>query len=140
MNNSPPIPRVIARILIPPMLLYALYVQFHGEYGPGGGFQAGAIAASAIILYGLVFGVSHAQRAVPPAAVVAGMPLGVLIYGGVGIVTWALGDNYLAYGALNPDNPPAGQHLGIMLVELGVLVTVFSTMLTIFYAFTDGED
>ena len=140
MNGGPPIPRVIARILIPPMLLYALYVQFHGEYGPGGGFQAGAIAASAIILYGLVFGVSHAQRAVPPAVVIAGMPLGVLIYAGVGIATLALGDNYLAYGALNPDNPPGGQHLGIMLVELGVLVTVFSTMLTIFSAFTEGED
>ena len=140
MNNGPPIPRVVARILIPPMLLYALYVQFHGEYGPGGGFQAGAIAASAIILYGLVFGVSHAQRAVPPAVVIAGMPLGVLIYAGVGVATWILGDNYLAYGALNPADPAAGQHLGIMLVELGVLVTVFSTMLTIFYAFTEGED
>src|SRR5690606_6223810 len=32
--------RVVSKILIPPILLFALYVQFHGEYGPGGGFQA----------------------------------------------------------------------------------------------------
>jgi multicomponent Na+:H+ antiporter subunit B len=122
------------------MLLYALYVQFHGEYSPGGGFQAGAIAASAIILYGLVFGIEEAQRAVPPHLVIAGMPIGVIIYAGVGVSTWMLGGNYLAYGALNAANPIGGQHLGIMLVELGVLVTVFSTLLTIFYAFADGED
>ena len=40
------IPRVVGRLLIPFILLFGLYVQFHGEYGPGGGFQAGAIIAA----------------------------------------------------------------------------------------------
>ena len=32
--------RVVARAFIPFILLFGLYVQFHGDYGPGGGFQA----------------------------------------------------------------------------------------------------
>ena len=48
--------RVVSKLLIPYILLFAFYVQFHGDYGPGGGFQAGVIFAAAFILYGLVFG------------------------------------------------------------------------------------
>lgn len=41
--------RVVGKLLLPFVLLFALYVQFHGDFGPGGGFQAGVIAAAAII-------------------------------------------------------------------------------------------
>ena len=54
--------RVVSKLLIPYILLFALYVQFHGDYGPGGGFQAGVIFAAGIILYGLVFGLRAARR------------------------------------------------------------------------------
>ena len=57
-----PVIRVITKLIIPYILLFALYVQFHGDFGPGGGFQAGVIFASALILYGLVFGLPAAQR------------------------------------------------------------------------------
>ena len=46
--------RVATKILTPYILLFALYVQFHGDYGPGGGFQAGVIFASAFVLYTLI--------------------------------------------------------------------------------------
>ena len=42
--------RFIAKFLIPVIVLFALYVQFHGDYGPGGGFQAGVIFSVAFIL------------------------------------------------------------------------------------------
>ena len=42
--------RVGAKILIPFILLFALYVQFHGDFGPGGGFQAGVIFAAGFVL------------------------------------------------------------------------------------------
>ena len=54
--------RVVSKLLIPFILVYALYVQFHGEYGPGGGFQAGAIFASGFVLYALIFGVQTARK------------------------------------------------------------------------------
>ena len=54
--------RVIVKLVLPFMLLFALYVQFHGELGPGGGFQAGVITAGMVILYALIFGVDAAKR------------------------------------------------------------------------------
>ncbi|MGH6949140.1 MAG: Na(+)/H(+) antiporter subunit B [Kiloniellales bacterium] len=121
-------------MMLPLILLFALYVQFHGDFGPGGGFQAGVVVAGAVILYGLVFGLEAAQAVVSPAVVQAMIPLGVLIFAGTGIAGLLLGGNYLDYFVLSHD-PVHGQHLGIFTVELGVLTTVAGTMLAIFYAF-----
>ena len=53
--------RIIAKLLIPLIILFALYVQFHGDFGAGGGFQAGVIFATAFVLYDLVFGEGDAR-------------------------------------------------------------------------------
>jgi len=126
--------RVVSKLLIPFILLFALYVQFHGDFGPGGGFQAGVIFASAFILYALVFGIESARRVAPDWLVRTGVALGGLIYGGTGIASLFLGGNYLDYSVLQHD-PVHGQHLGIFLVELGVGITVSSVMTAIFFAF-----
>ncbi|MHC4958573.1 MAG: DUF4040 domain-containing protein [Planctomycetota bacterium] len=128
---------VAAKTLIPFILLFALYVQFHGDYGPGGGFQAGVIFAAGFILYGLVFG-QRLHRVAPPHRIEPLMAMGVLIYAGVGLLTMALGGNFLEYAALAPDHPQHGQHYGLLFIEFGVGVAVFSVMLTIFYSF-DGR-
>ena len=107
----------------------------HGDFGPGGGFQAGAIAAAAIVLYTLIFGRRAAEKAVPPRIVEAGIPLGVLVFAGVGVANLLMGGNYLEYNAFNPAHPVEGQHLGIILVEAGVFITVFCTLVTIFNTF-----
>ncbi len=126
--------RVIAKLLIPYIMLFALYVQFHGDFGPGGGFQAGVIFASAFILYALIFGVKTARKVAPDWLVRSGIAVGGLIFGLTGVAALALGGNYLDYSVLRPD-PVAGQHLGIFLVELGVGVTVASVMTAVFFAF-----
>jgi multicomponent Na+:H+ antiporter subunit B len=126
--------RVGAKLLIPFILLFALYVQFHGDYGPGGGFQAGVIFAAGFILSALVFGLGTVIKALPRQAAYVCGALGVAIYVGVGFVTMGLGGTFLEYGVLAHD-PTHGQHYGIMGVELGVLVTVFGVMVAIFYAF-----
>ena len=125
---------VVAKLLIPLILLFTLYVQFHGDFGPGGGFQAGVIFAAALILYALVFGLDSARRVISPGLLRVLMAGGVLLYGGVGVVSLLLGGHFLDYSFLASD-PVAGQHLGILLVELGVGITVASTMLSIFYGF-----
>jgi multicomponent Na+:H+ antiporter subunit B len=130
--------RVTAKLLIPMIMLFALYVQFHGDFGPGGGFQAGVIFASAFILYALLFGVANARRVAPAAVVRAGLAFGVLLYAGVGVAGLILGGNYLDYSVLAHD-PVHGQHLGIMLIEFGVGTTVASAMITIFFIFA-GQD
>ena len=109
-------------------------MHFHGDYGPGGGFQAGVILASSVILYALVFGLAEAKRAFPPRLIRYGMTLGVLLYGGTGVVNFILGGEFLNYSNLAHD-PSHGQHYGILAVELGVLTTVTTVMIAIFYAF-----
>ena len=61
-----PVLRVVGRALVPLILLFGLYVQFHGDFGPGGGFQAGVIFAAGLIVYALIFGLEALQQVVPP--------------------------------------------------------------------------
>ena len=129
------IPRVVTRLLMPYILLYALYVQFHGDFGPGGGFQAGVIFGAGIILYGLVFGLAAARRVARPGTLERLLALGLLLYAGVGVVTMLLGGNFLSYGALSPHHPGHGQHWCILLIELGVGISVASAMVLIFFSF-----
>jgi multicomponent Na+:H+ antiporter subunit B len=130
--------RVGSKVMIPFILLFALYVQFHGHYGPGGGFQAGVISAVAFVLYGLVFGLEPVQRVLPPGVVHTFAALGVMIYAGTGVVGLLKGGEFLNYDVLAHD-PHHGQHWGIFSVETGVVVTVFGVMVSIFYAFA-GRD
>lgn len=127
--------RVVSALLIPFILLFGLYVLFHGDYGAGGGFQAGVIFASGFVLYGLVFGVPAAQRVLPRRALWALIPLGVLLYAGVGVVSMLRGDAFLDYDSLNPGHPETGQHIGILLVETAIGVTVAAVMTSIFFSF-----
>ena len=126
--------RVIAKLLMPFMLLFALYVQFHGDFGPGGGFQAGVIAAAAVVFYSIVFGLREGRALVPDWIVEKMVAAGVLLYAGVGLAGLALGGSYLDYFVLGAD-PVTGQHRGIFWVEAGVCITVSGVMLKIFYVF-----
>ncbi len=129
-----PVLRLVGKFLIPYMLVFALYVQFHGDYGPGGGFQAGVIGAAAVIFYAIIFGLPAARRVVPEALVESMVAAGAFLYLAVGFAGLALGGNFLDYFVLGAD-PVSGQHRGIFWVELGVLITVAGVMLKIFYMF-----
>lgn len=156
--NTFPIIRVITKLLIPYILLFGMYVQFHGDFGPGGGFQAGVIFAAALILYALVYGLPAVYKVAPPRVIEKLIALGLLIYAGTGVTCMLLGGNFLDYDVLEHhfltelpaffdflpgESPhhflPSGQHLGIFLVELGVGITVTAVMTMIFYAFAERE-
>ncbi|KAA9130287.1 Na(+)/H(+) antiporter subunit B [Marinihelvus fidelis] len=126
--------RVITKFNLPLIMLFGLYVQFHGDFGPGGGFQAGVIVAAAFILYALVFGLEHARDVAPVGVLKTLSALGVLVYGGTGVVNMLLGGNFLDYNTLSPAHPAHGQHYGILAIELGVGITVASTLVLIFFA------
>ena len=134
MNSREVIIKIVSKKLIPLILLFALYVQFHGDFGPGGGFQAGAIFSAGFILYSLVFGFDKLVSAVSPRVLELISVTGVLLYIGVGFLCMILGGEFLNYSVL-ADTQVAGQHLGILLVEFGVFLTVFSVLLLIFYCF-----
>jgi multicomponent Na+:H+ antiporter subunit B len=127
--------RVVTKLLVGTIILYAFYVQFHGDYSPGGGFQAGVIMAVAFIIYGVVFSLREAMKVLPPWVVHKMMALGVLVYAATGVYSLLVGYEYLDYGALTPAHPEHGQHWGILIVELGVGITVTGVMVSIYYAF-----
>jgi len=128
------IPRVAGRLLIPFILLLGLYIQFHGEYGPGGGFQAGAIIAAAVILYALLEGEQHALKILPQPVLTGLMAGGAILYGGIGVIGMLLGGNFLDYSVLAADSVK-GQQRGILLIEAGVGMTVTGVLLSIFHSF-----
>jgi multicomponent Na+:H+ antiporter subunit B len=131
--------RFITKYLFPVIALFALYVQFHGDYGPGGGFQAGVILSVAFILYAMVFGIEVLEQVLPLGLLRILASTGVLIYAGTGVATLLMGGDFLDYDILSL-HPIQGQHIGIMVIELGVGITVSSVMLIIFYAFTDRRN
>ena len=126
--------KILAKFLIPVIVLFALYVQFLGDYGPGGGFQAGVIFSVAFILYAIVFGLETAEQVIPFRVLRVLASLGAMIYASTGFATLLLGGRFLDYDVL-ADDPVAGQHLGILIIELGVGITVSAVMLMIFFAF-----
>ena len=127
--------RIVAKMLIPLILLFGLYVQFHGEYGPGGGFQAGVIFASAFFLYAMLYGMNAARKVIDNYLVQVLAALGVLIYGTTGVVSLLSGKNFLDYSVFSAD-PIHAQHLGIIFIELGVGLTVATVMIIIFFTFS----
>ena len=71
-------------------------------------------------------------RVLPPRALELVFASGVLLYAGVGAYALLQGGNFLDYDMLDPHHPQHGQHLGLLLIEFGVGLTVASGMLIIF--------
>ena len=127
--------RVVTKLLVGTIILFAFYVQFHGDFSPGGGFQAGVIMAVAFILYGIVFGLDEVQKVFPAWVVHKLVALGVLVNAGTGVWNMLLGYEFLHYGSIDPHHMSHGQHLGILYVEAGVGITVTGVMVAVYYAF-----
>lgn len=126
--------RIIAHLLIPLIMLFALYVQFHGDYSPGGGFQAGVMFASAWILFVLIYGLKTGLEVIPERTMFVLSAAGPLLYGTIGLLGVFLGGRFLDFEPLL-DDPEAAQQAGIILIEFGVGVTVANVVMLIFTMF-----
>ena len=136
--NDDPILRVCTKIIVGPIILFGLYVQFHGDYGPGGGFQAGVIVAAGFILHSLIFGLKEGRKLVSENLNLNIMILGVLLYGGDGLISLYFNTEFLNYSILAHDSKH-GQHIGILLIEFGVGLTVAGVMLILFHLFSSWK-
>jgi multicomponent Na+:H+ antiporter subunit B len=126
--------RVVGKQIIPAILLYACYIQAHGDFGPGGGFQAGVVFASGLMLYMLLVGIDEAEKVIKPKALERLIALGLLIYGGTGVLNILQGGAFLDYRTMAHD-AVHGLHYGILAVELGVGITVTAVITTIIFTF-----
>lgn len=135
--------KTTARILIPFIQLYALYVIMHGHYSPGGGFQGGVILGASIVLYLITHGLSERGERLSKKFLSIISSMGVIIYAGVGFLSLILLSNYLDYSALAGIlnvTPPDAQSIGILIVEIGVAITVMTIMVLIFIMITTGKN
>jgi len=131
---------LVSRTLSPFIMLFALYVVFHGHYSPGGGFQGGTMLAAAVILIRLAAGSELAHLQFPREL---GTPLGaagVFIYFGTGLATMLGGGRFLDYAFLPlAGTAPALRSLGILLVEVGVGLAVLGILTAIFDDLLEGS-
>lgn len=137
--------RYIAHRAVPFIQLYALYVLGHGEDGPGGGFQGGVIFASSFVLIALAFGYTRGVREAPQKIMDILSPTGAMLYAGIGLLCLVLGGSFLGYEAFlgagaDQHAKHMAHHFGLMGIEMGVMLTVSASMVTLFFEMARPDD
>ena len=139
-KDNNPIVSLVSRVVSPFIMLFALYVIFHGHYSPGGGFQGGTMLAAAVILVRLAAGREVSQLQFKKSW---GTPLGsvgVFIYFFTGFVAMLMGGNFLDYGFLPLGTEPAvTRSWGILFIEIGVGLAVMGILVAIYDDLLEGD-
>ena len=123
-----------ARVTVPFIFLFGMYVVAHGHYSPGGGFQGGAIMAASVMLLRLSLGKERSQKIFPTKVAIVLGAIGLIIYAGTGLITLFFGGMYLDYSHLPLFEMHEAElrYFGILFVEIGVAMGVYGVMITIF--------
>ncbi len=136
--------RTTARLIIPFIQVFALYVIAHGHHSPGGGFQGGVILGACLVLYAIAFNLRSAILQIGERLAILFCALGVFIYAGTGVLSLFFSANYLDYSALVPlwgldfsDSVLARSH-GILIVEAGVGMAVMGVMIILYYTLSSA--
>jgi multisubunit Na+/H+ antiporter MnhB subunit len=124
------------RLLMPLLLLFALFLLFRGHNAPGGGFVAGLVVAAAFVLHAIAFGVAASRRALlvaPPRLLPVGLSV-ALVSGAPAVVA---GLPFMT-GVWTTVGGPSGLALGTPLVfDIGVFLAVVGVVLTIVFTLLD---
>lgn len=131
-----------ARFLTPYIMVFGLYVIFHGHYSPGGGFQGGALLAAAILLIRVATGRRVSRLQIREFATTPLAVIGVIIYFATGFAAMITGGYFLDYGQLPiPGMEPMWlRYTGILIIEVGVGLAVMAILVMIFDNMVKGED
>ena len=118
------------RVLMPLLLLFALFLLLRGHNEPGGGFVAGLVVAAAFALHGMAYGVDSARRAlvVRPSRLLG---VGLLVALASGMVAVFNGQPFLTAqwtGAGIAIGTPLVFDIGVFLVVVGVVLTMTFTL------------
>jgi multicomponent Na+:H+ antiporter subunit B len=132
--------RTITKFMLPFIQIFAFYTLAHGEISPGGGFQAGVIFGASFILIALVFGKNSARSKMPRNINDILLSTGDFIYAFTGLFCIFAGGLFLEYGKLPFHSAKEGNHIGMIIIELGVAITVAAVMMTIFFEIAGKED
>jgi multicomponent Na+:H+ antiporter subunit B len=129
--------RVTARLVVPLLLLFAVFMLLRGHNQPGGGFVGGLVASSAFVLYALARGV-RAARDVLRAAPHTLLGMGLAAAASAGLLALGLGKAFLtglwAKLHLGPVDLKIGSSL---LFDIGVMSVVIGTVLLMVFSVED---
>ncbi|NLJ99884.1 MAG: hypothetical protein GX318_01430 [Clostridia bacterium] len=132
--------KTFCRYITPFILLYGIYVLIHGEFSPGGGFQAGAVLAFAVILGRLVQGDGARVNMSGNLGILTAAG-GGLIFAAVGLMSIPFGGHLFNYGVYPLNMPADEMHpLGILGIEVGVTLCVMGVIIAIFDALTRKDE
>ncbi len=138
-----PIVLLGARLLSPYIMLFGIYVIFHGHYSPGGGFQGGALLASSIILIRIAGGRLVSRLQIKEFFTTPMAAIGVIVYFAAGFISVLYGSYFLDYEALPfpGDLTPAElRYYGILVIEIGIGIAVMAILVMIYDHMARGED
>lgn len=126
---------VMITLIEPLILVYAIYVLFHGEVSLGGGFQAGALMGMVYILDVMIVPKRRPLFRMSKQLSAAAGGVGTFIYVFAGILTLIGGGVFLEYAKLPISVHEAEKHsIGMLIVEIGVAICVMATIITILNA------
>ena len=121
-----------ARVLMPLMLLFSVFVLLRGHNSPGGGFSGGLMAAGGFALLAIAFSVPTARRAlrVDPRTLIGS---GLLLAAGSGMVGFGRNQPFMTSQWGSAVLPGLGEvGLGTpLLFDAGVYLVVFGVTLLI---------
>ncbi|MBL4903854.1 MAG: sodium:proton antiporter [Desulfocapsa sp.] len=132
-----------ARLIVPMMQLFALYVLAHGHHSPGGGFQGGAIAGASFILLAISYDLKMVLNQIKERVIMFFSGLGVFIYAGIGIICLFLGGNFLDYSRLSkilPATEVEARSHGMLGIEIGVFITVTFIIISLYADLASGGE
>ena len=132
--------QTLGRILIPVIQIYSLYIIFHAQYSPGGGFVGGVLFGTSLVLTILIFGAEH-TRGFIQRVILRSDGLGLLVFASIGILCILGGQAFLNYSALPlPGLDSAAKHaIGIVGTQVGVALDVAVVSVSIFMNLSPGE-
>ena len=125
------------RALMPLLLLFAVFLLLRGHNQPGGGFVAGLVVASSLVLYSIAFGIDAARRAalVRPATLLG---VGLLVALTSGLPAVIVGQTFMTAQWTEVRMGPTLVAVGTPLVfDIGVFLAVVGVVLTIVFTLAD---
>lgn len=134
-----PIIRTVCKLVIPIILMFGIYILLNGHLSPGGGFSGGAIMASALIIYALVWGGERASRAIPAKVLRIIVLCALGFYACSKTYSFFTGANHL-HSIISPGTPGRILSAGLILpLNVAVGFVVCCTMYSFYMYFRRGE-
>ena len=126
------------RVLMPLLLLFAVFLLMRGHNQPGGGFVAGLVVAASFILYSIAFGVAAARRAllIGPSTLLG---VGLLVAFGSGLPGLVFGKAFMTAIWITITTGSTPLQVGTPLVfDIGVFLAVIGVVLTIVFTLAEA--